>query len=74
MHPLHNGWLALNLATEYIDHRNESSAHDLENLKDMKWRIRNMNIHTCNIASAIPVSTTTPSATPRVFAFVHIKT
>ncbi len=78
LHPPHNGWLALNLAAEYTDHKYESSAPDLENLKDMKWRIMNwsMSIHTCNIASVIPVSTT-PSATsttPRVSASVHTKT
>jgi hypothetical protein len=36
-----------------------------------------MNIHTCNITSAIPVSTitpSTPSATPKVYAFFHTKT
>jgi hypothetical protein len=31
----------LDLAAEYTEHRHESSAHDPENLKDMKWRIMN---------------------------------
>jgi len=48
------------------------------NLEDMKWRIMNwsMSIHTYNIASVIPVSTT-PSATsitPIVSASIHTKT
>jgi hypothetical protein len=41
LHPPHNGWLALNLAAEYTDHKYESSAPDPENLKDMNWRIMN---------------------------------
>jgi hypothetical protein len=34
---LHNK--SQNLTADYTDHRYESSAHDPENLKDMKWRI-----------------------------------
>ncbi len=75
LHPPHNGWLALNLAAEYTDHKYESSAPDPENLKDMKWRTMNwsMSIHTCNIASVIPISTT-PSATSTTPEFPHLST
>jgi hypothetical protein len=54
------------LPAEYTNHRHESSAYDPGNPKNMKRRI--MNIHTCNIASAIPASTTVPSAPSATFA------
>jgi hypothetical protein len=58
------------LPAEYTNHRHESSAYDPGNPKDMKRRIMNriMSIHTCNIASAIPASTTVPSAPSATFA------
>jgi len=40
----HNNWFTLDLPTKYTDQKYESSVHDPENLKDMKWRIDLYNV------------------------------
>ncbi len=44
LHLPHNNWFTLDLPTEYTDQKYESSVHDPENLKDMKWRIDLYNV------------------------------
>ncbi len=68
---LHVGAEFRDLPAEYKNHRHETSAYDPEKPKDIKKRrIMEwiMSIHTCNIASAIPASTTVPSAPSATFA------